>query len=96
MKQTLTDALEMAAWNKAVEQQYLKRGGFCAYCGEARRPFHHQLPQGLIDTACEYNGDHPDCRREHDMKLVLKPSETMGNYEVWECQNDNCDWAESY
>lgn len=87
---------EMEAWNKAVERQYLHAGGWCAYCGEACEPFTSTLPQEFRDTACEYNGKHPDCGKEHDMKLVAKPSETLGNYEIWECQNGDCDWTESY
>jgi len=96
LTKSITDVKTMRAWDRAVELQYLNRGGFCAYCEEACAPFWHKLPQDLIDTACPYNGEHPDCGREHDMKLVFKPSETLGNYEIWECQNDNCDWTESY
>lgn len=84
----------MDTWNKGVERQYLGRGGFCGYCGEACEPFVKSLPKELRDTACPYNGNHPDCG-DHNMKMVLKPSETLGNYEIWECQNDNCDWTES-
>jgi hypothetical protein len=96
LAKSITNVEVMRAWDRAVELQYLRHGGFCAYCEEACKPFYHKLPQDLKDTACEYNGEHPDCGREHDMKMVLKPSETLGNYEIWECQNDNCDWAESY
>jgi len=85
----------MVEWNKGIDKQYLHAGGFCAYCGDACVPFTKNLPQELIDTACEYNGNHPDCGN-HDMKLTHKPSETLGEYEIWECQNRNCDWTESY
>lgn len=95
IKQPSPDKIHMEAWDKAIEQQYLNRGGFCAYCGEACEPFHSKLPQELRDTACEYNGNHPDCGKEHAMKLILKSSETLGNYEIWECQNGGCDWRES-
>jgi hypothetical protein len=85
---------EMKAWDKAVERQLTQGGGFCGYCGEACEPFVKSLPQELRDTACEFDGDHPDCGN-HDMALVEKASETIGNFEIWECQNDNCDWRES-
>lgn len=86
---------EMKAWDKAVNRQYLSTGGFCAYCGEACRPFAYDLPQELIDTACEYNGNHPDCGKEHVMKLVEITPDTFGGYEIWKCMNDECDWMES-
>jgi len=92
---SITDVKAMAVWDKAVERQYLRAGGFCGSCGEACKPFTYNLPQELKDTACEYNGSHPDCG-DHNMVLTHKPSETLGNYEIWECQNDNCDYAESY
>lgn len=91
----ITDAVDMVAWNRAVELQSLSRSGFCGRCGEAVAPFVKGFPKELIDTACEYSGEHPDCG-DHNMKMVAKPSETLGNYEIWECQNDNCDYAESY
>lgn len=84
-----------SAWDKALNQQYLRYGGFCERCGEACRPFYKRLPQELIDTACEYNGEHPDCGN-HNMVITHNPAETLGNYEIWECQNDNCDYQESY
>lgn len=94
LTKSLTDA-EALAWNKAIERQYLHCGGWCGRCGEACEPFTKNLPQEFRGTACEYNGDHPDCG-DHDMVLTHKASETLGNYEIHECQNDNCDYAESY
>jgi hypothetical protein len=87
--------IEMKAWNKAINHQYLSCGGFCAYCGEACKPFYRNLPQELRDTACEHNGEHPDCG-DHDMVFAEKTPETFGSYEIWECQNNNCEWTESY
>jgi len=71
-------------WNKAVERQSLGRGGFCADCGEACEPFVSILPQELKDTACEYNGEHPDCG-DHDMVYIETTPESFGSYEIWEC-----------
>ncbi len=60
-----TDA-EMEAWNRGVKRQSLSPGGFCSYCSEACKPFVKELPKELRATACEYNGNHPDCG-DHDM-----------------------------
>ncbi len=76
-------ALEMETWDRAIEHQYL-HAGFCGYCGEAVAPFVKDFPQELIDTACEYNGEHPDCG-DHDMQFVEKLPETFGAYEIWKC-----------
>lgn len=38
----------------------------------------------------------PSKKQIEEIKLILKPSETMGNYEIWERQNNNCDRTESY
>ena len=84
---------EMEVWNKAVERQYLGRGGFCGYCGEACEPFYSKLPQEFKDTACEYNGEHPDCGN-HDMVFKEKTPEVFGAYEIYECSK--CGWQESY
>ena len=82
-------------WESAINQQYLKAGGFCGRCGEACEPFVGILPQEFKDTACEYNGSHPDCG-DHKMVFIEKTPEVFGSYEIWECANDNCDYKESY
>jgi hypothetical protein len=83
---------EAELWDKAIEYQYLHRGGFCGYCGEACKPFYKNLPQELIDTACEYNGEHPDCGN-HEWTFIEKTPETFGAYEIWEC--NKCKFREA-
>lgn len=84
---------EMEAWNKAVEKQSLGQGGFCGYCGEACEPFVESLPQEFRDTACEYNGEHPDCG-DHDMQYKETTPEVFGSYQIYECTK--CRIQESY
>ncbi len=79
---------------RAITRQYLHGGGFCDQCGEACQPFIKNLPKDVIETACIYNGSHPNCGN-HKMIRTLKASETLGNYEVWECTNEDCDWGEA-
>jgi len=92
-KTVLPTNAEMAAWNKAIDRQYMGVGGFCGYCGEACRPFFRSLPQELRDTACEYNGSHPDCG-DHNMVFKEKTPEVFGAYEIYECTK--CKIQESY
>lgn len=84
---------EMKAWNKTIEHQYLSPAGFCGYCGEACQPFVKDLPQELRDTACEYDGKHPDCG-DHDMQFKERTPEVFGGYEIYECTK--CGIQESY
>jgi predicted RNA-binding Zn-ribbon protein involved in translation (DUF1610 family) len=83
---------EMEVWNAGVKAQSLGIAGFCGYCGEACKPFHPKLPQELRDTACEYNGRHPDCGN-HNMVYKETTSEVFGAYQIYECTK--CGWQES-
>lgn len=83
---------EMIAWNKGVEKQANSQGGFCGYCGEVCKPFHPKCPQELKDTACEYNGHHPDCG-DHNMVYKETTPENFGSYQIYECTK--CGWQES-
>lgn len=84
---------EMEAWDKGVEAHSLTNAGFCGYCGEACKPFHKLLPQELRDTACDYNGNHPDCG-DHNMVFKEMTPEVLGSYEIHECTK--CGWQDAF
>lgn len=59
-----TQSYATKEWDKIFSAQYTGYGGYCGECGEACRPVYKRLPQDVIDSACPYNGDHPEPPKE--------------------------------